>query len=154
MDSLLQLFRSISDMMRGASEQAVRVKVGAGPQAAGGAGAGAGDSQPDAMRGWSARSGFGFCSQRAPPAGARAARLALPALTTCADHLCSRAGPRQGSGWVHALRGAPCEQAGEAGATGTVRFPASFEGAASSRPPTGRCSPWPPLLSLPLLMFS
>lgn len=99
MDSLLQLFRSISDMMRGASEQAVRVKVGAGPQAAGGAGAGAGDSQPDAMWGWSARSGFGFCSQRAPPAGARAARLALPALTTCADHLCSRAGPRQGR-WV------------------------------------------------------
>lgn len=96
MDSLLQLFRSISDMMRGASEQAVRVKVGAGPQAAGGAGAGAGDSQPDAMRGWSARSGFGFRSQRAPPAGARAARLALPALTTYADHLCSRAGPRQG----------------------------------------------------------
>lgn len=38
MDSLLQLFRSISDMMRGASEQAVRVKVGAARGGRGGRG--------------------------------------------------------------------------------------------------------------------
>lgn len=62
MESLLQLFRSISDMMRGASEQAVRVKVGPGPPATGAGDAGT--RRRDAMPSWGGRSGRGSCCGR------------------------------------------------------------------------------------------
>lgn len=102
-----------------------------GPRGAGGAG----DSQPDAMRGWSARSGFGFRSQRAAPAaGARAARLALPALTTCARGL----GPGRAGG-----RSAPSGEL-RVSRRGRLGPPALCGSLLPSRPPTGRCSPWPP----------